>query len=46
MEEILSSLKVMKTNSTNMDRTTKAEILFNKNQYSKITDYCNKRSKN
>lgn len=35
----------MKTGSTNVDRTIKAEILFNKNQYSKINDYCNRRQK-
>lgn len=40
MDEILHSLKGMRTSSTNIGKLMKAEILFNKNQYARIEKYC------
>ena len=33
----------MQAAKTNLGRTVKAEILFNKGQYAKITEYCDRR---
>jgi hypothetical protein len=35
----------MKASSTNLGRSVKAEILFNKKEYAKITDYCSYKKK-
>lgn len=35
----------MRSSSTNLGRAVKAEILFNKKEYAKITDYCNYKKK-
>jgi hypothetical protein len=43
MEEILHSLKGMRSPSTNISRLMKAEILFNKKQYARIEQYCHER---
>ena len=43
IEEILHSLKDMRSGSSNLGKVVKAEILFNKNQYARITEYCKER---
>jgi hypothetical protein len=45
MDEILHSLKTMRSNSSNLGKVVKAEIIFNKNQYAKITQYCEDKRK-
>jgi len=35
----------MKSSTTNLGRAVKAEILFNKKEYAKITDYCSFKKK-
>ena len=45
IQEILGSLKGMKSASSNIGKMVKAEILFNKRQYAKIEEFCENKKK-